>query len=309
MPRYSVKKSIEIHADPQTVYDRVSDYGTWTIWSPWLCAEPDAKVTVTDDKSSVGSVYQWDGEVVGAGELEHKELVPGKSIRDEIRFLKPMKSVSNVTFDIEPTSDGTKLTWGMDGKLPFFLFWMTGQIESFVGMDYQRGLKMLKEWIETGSIKSNTEVHGDQQMGPFEVLGVRTTCSMDEVGESMDSSFALAAKRLEEAGLPSDGEKVTVYHNVDIKSQKFDYTSGMLFSEPVTVPSGMSSWSLPETNAFRVDHVGSYDHLGNAWSAAMQHVRYKKLKQRKGGDFELYKNDPSNTPDEHLKTEIYLPLK
>ena len=38
----------------------------------------------------------------------------------------------------------------------FFLFWMRRQMELFIGMDYERGLKMLKEWIETGQILSTT---------------------------------------------------------------------------------------------------------------------------------------------------------
>jgi effector-binding domain-containing protein len=61
-------------------------------------------------------------------------------------------------------------------------------------------------------------------------------------------------------------------------------------------------------DCFRVDHHGSYEHLGNAWSAAMQHVRHKKMKASKIGNFELYKNDPAHTPPEHLLTEVYIPL-
>ena len=68
-------------------------------------------------------------------------------------------------------------------------------------------------------------------------------------------------------------------------------------------------WTLPATRAFRVDHTGSYKHLGNAWSAAYQHVRYKKLKQRKGLDFEIYRNDPNETPAAELQTSVFLPLK
>lgn len=309
MPKFSVKKSIEIHSDPQTVYEKVADFHTWPSWSPWLCAEPDAKLEFSEQTASEGSSYTWDGEVVGAGALEHKSLEPNKSIRDEIRFFKPMKSVSNVGFDFEPSSQGTKVTWMMDGSLPFFLFWMTKQIETFIGMDYERGLKMLKESIESGHVASNTTVHGNQKMGPFHVVGVRSTCPIREVGPSMDASFRKAAECLEKAGLPSDGEKVSAYHKMDMKAEKFEYTSGMLFAEPIEPPPGMELWSLPETETFRVDHIGSYDHLGNAWSAAMRHVDAKKLKKSKISPFELYKNEPQNTAPEHLHTEIYLPLR
>ncbi|MCR9296949.1 MAG: GyrI-like domain-containing protein [bacterium] len=314
MPKFHVERSIVINARPEDVYQRVADYGTWTTWSPWLCSEPEAQVTVSDDANSVGSLYSWEGEVVGAGEIEHKSLVEGSRIEDEIRFLKPMKSVSNVGFAFEPASteqgDATRVTWNMDGSLPWFLFWMTSQLESFIGMDYDRGLKMLKEWTETGHVQSSTKVHGIQKMGPFQVLGVRGQAKLSEIGSAMDSAFAKATQLLEQHGLPVDGEKISVYHKFDAKQETFEFTSGYLFGSPVdSVPSGLDSWSMPEMDTFRVDHIGSYDHLGNAWSAAMQHARSKKMKQSKIGTFELYKNDPSNTPPEHLLTEIYLPLK
>tara|TARA_Y100001934_G_C11997707_1_gene606188 strand:- start:85 stop:234 length:150 start_codon:yes stop_codon:yes gene_type:complete len=44
MAEFSVSQSIVVDKDPETVFDAVADFGTW---SPWLIAEPDAKVTVT----------------------------------------------------------------------------------------------------------------------------------------------------------------------------------------------------------------------------------------------------------------------
>jgi uncharacterized protein YndB with AHSA1/START domain len=182
MSRFQVERAIEIHAQPDRVFAVVADYHTWTTWSPWLCAEPDAKVTVTGGGSSVGSVYAWTGEATGQGELEHKRLEPGQLIEDEIRFLKPFKSKSRVAFELIPQGEGTRLTWSMDG-------------------------------------------------------------------------------------------------------------------------------SLPASNALRVEHVGSYEHLGNAWSAAKQIARYRKLKQCKVGTFEIYRNPPPETPESELRTDVYLPLR
>lgn len=310
MPKYEVHRSIVIAADPQTVFDRVVDYGTWTQWSPWLIAEPEAKVTVSDDPRSVGSTYAWSGEVVGAGELEHESLKDGEQIRDEIRFLRPMKSVSKVGFDFKPVDGGTEVTWSMGGSLPFFLFFLKGQIESFVGMDYDRGLRMLKEWIESGHIESKTTVVGTQSMGPFQVVGVSGQSSLKSIGPAMDEAFSKAQQELDNAGLPTDGEKVSIYHKFTPKTEHFEFTCGFLFGEPRdSVPSHLSVWHLPQTQAFRVDHLGSYANLGNAWSAANQHVRYKKLKQSTVGTFELYKNSPENAQPSDLLTEIYLPLK
>lgn len=45
----------------------------------------------------------------------------------------------------------------MDGKLPYFMFFMVKMMKNWIGMDYERGLAMLKEFIETGEVISRVE--------------------------------------------------------------------------------------------------------------------------------------------------------
>jgi effector-binding domain-containing protein len=58
-----------------------------------------------------------------------------------------------------------------------------------------------------------------------------------------------------------------------------------------------------------VEHTGSYDHLGNAWSAAFQYAQGKKLKLSKAGAYEVYRNNPHVTPPDALRTDVFLLLK
>ncbi|TWT57497.1 Bacterial transcription activator, effector binding domain [Thalassoglobus neptunius] len=309
MPSYQVSRSINIDAPPEEVYDKVVDYSTWTIWSPWLCAEPGARVTVSDDSTSVGSTYAWSGEIVGAGELEHLSLEPGQLIEDEIRFIKPFKSVSEVRFLFTPTSGGTEVTWQMNGSLPWFLFWMKSSLELYIGMDYERGLMMLKEWIETGTVESQTKIRGIESVGPLTVYGIRNKCSFDDVGPSMEEAISESKQRLEDSSIPIVSGPLSVYHEMDLKRRTFDFTSGFVVSSSARLPEGMSNWGLPPCKALAVEHQGPYRHLGNAWSAAHQFARYKKLKQNKCGGYEIYLNDPCNTESADIRTDIYLPLK
>ena len=308
MPKYSVARSIHIDSDPNSVFDKVSDFSTWTTWSPWLCAEPDAKVTVSENSNSVGSSYAWEGEITGSGELEHLRLEPGRFIEDEIRFLKPWKSISKVGFQFEPAQNGTKVTWTMDGSLPWFMFWMLPMMEPFIGMDYDRGLAMMKEWIETGKIRSETQNKGVVKVGPLRMAGVHRTCEFKKIPENMAVDYEKCTALFEKNGLPTDKGMMAVYHRFNIKKQIMEYTCGYMVDGPVDLPE-LNEWEIGTAQALRVDHIGSYDHLGNGWSAANQIVRYKKLKQSKAGTFEIYRNTPADTPPEELVTEIYLPLK
>ncbi|MEZ6060928.1 MAG: GyrI-like domain-containing protein [Planctomycetaceae bacterium] len=245
-----------------------------------------------------------------AGELEHRRLERGRLIDDEIRFLKPFRSRSDVGFAFQPSGSGTEVTWSMNGSLPWFMFWMKGMMEPFIGMDYDRGLKMLKEWIETGEIQAKTVIRGVESIGPLRMAGVRRSCAVREVGESMQEAFGEVHRQFQAHNLPTDGKGISVYHHFDIRGQRFDYTSGFLIPESTSnIPSGLSTWSIPKVNALAVEHQGSYGHLGNSWSAANQYTRYKKLKQSKAGTFEIYRNTPDDTAPADLRTDIYLPLR
>jgi effector-binding domain-containing protein len=310
MPKFHVRRSTTINAAPEKVFATVADFRTWSTWSPWLCAEPDAELTVSEDSSSVGSTYAWKGEIVGEGVIEHRRLEPGRLIEEEIRFVKPFPSTSQVKFELKPVGKATGITWHMNGSLPWFLFWMRSNMEAFIGMDYERGLRMLKEWIETGQILSKTTTRGVEPFAAVRMAGIRKTCPVSEIGPSMESAFAEANETLQRHNLPVDGPSVSVYHNLDVKRQTFDYTSGYVLPDSAgPVPEGLTACSIPAGKALCVEHVGSYEHLGNAWSAAHQYVRYKKLKLSKVGGLGFCENDPKETPPAELRTRIVLPLK
>jgi len=310
MPKFAVAESIEIDAKPDDVFEVVSDFGTWTKWSPWLCAEPEANVVVTENPNSVGSGYSWKGAVVGEGGMKHTRLVPGKHIEDQLTFVKPWKSQAEVTFDFEPIGDGTKLIWTMHSALPFFMFWMKSMMVNMISLDYERGLKMLKEYIETGNVLSKTNVRGVESVGPIHMLGVRKTCKMSEIDEHMSAALGEAEQKIAAANVSHEGSKLSVYHHFDMKARTFDFTAGIMVLDSNADVPGLSSWSLPKTRAFAVEHVGSYENLGNPWGAAYQHVRYKQLKlDNKAGTFEIYRNEPSDTAPADLVTDIFLPLK
>ena len=94
MPVWNVQKSIEIDAPVSNVYQIVSDYRTWTTWSPWLNAEPQANVDISNTSNQVGSTYHWSGSVVGQGRLEHPKLDKDLLAQERWAFIKTQKSDS-----------------------------------------------------------------------------------------------------------------------------------------------------------------------------------------------------------------------
>lgn len=309
MPAYHVERSTVIPCDTDTVFDTVADFGTWTKWSPWLTIDKNAVVKISDDSSSVNSRYGWQGEIVGQGEMEHIELNRPTSIVDELRIRKPFKSKSGVGFKFEPVEGGTQVTWTMDGHLPWFMFWMKSMMQTFLGMDYERGLRMLREYIETGNVVSRTEVIGVEPLEARDVWGIRSSAPTDNVGPAMRDALESLHAVIQDSHAQPD-ELTSVYHPCNIKLRRFEFTAGYTVAPGQTPPTELSHCHIPAGNFLHVRHTGCYENLGNAWSGAHQYAQHKKIKlAKKQNCFEVYRNSPESTAVEDLLTDIYLPLR
>jgi hypothetical protein len=311
MPKIQLVRSVAIDAPPERVFEVLANYQTWSTWSPWLIADPQAQVIVSASPNTVGSTYHWAGTVTGEGELVHKRLQPDSLIEDDLTFLKPFKSKAKTSFRLRSEGQATKVEWSMDTNLPWFLFWMVPMMKTFIGMDYQRGLCMLKDWIETGAIPSRVNVHGPAPVESFKMAGLAATSPVDNIGPSTEQTLSHAQSKFHKLGIPTSGAMLSVYTKFDVKQGVFHYISGYIIPETVAIPadSGLTTWTLQASSAFRVEHVGAYRHLGNGWFVANQLVRHRKLKPCRTGTYEIYRTTPAETAEAELVTDIYLPLR
>lgn len=310
MPAYHVDRSVTIDADESRVRAAVEDFREWPKWSPWLCMEPDAKLDYYGTPGEVGHGYDWDGELVGAGGMKIASLGGGRQ-QMELSFLRPFKSKADVLIEIKPVGESqTEVTWHMDGKLPFFMFFMVGMMKTMIGMDYTRGLKMLKEYVETGEVLSHIEIVGVVDVPQFNYLGVEARCAMSEMGDSMKQTLPAAHRCATDNNIEISGPPGALYHKVNMKHGQCHYTAIMQTVSPAEV-NGYESGTLGPCKAIKIVHTGSYQHLGNAWSAAMSYEYYKKgIKRLKSlPSFEFYPNDPHETPEKDWLTEIFVPVR
>ena len=309
MPAYHIERSITIDAPESKVRPAIENFAEWPKWSPWLCMEPDAKLDYRGTPGQIGHGYSWEGEVVGAGSMEIV-AAEGSTLRMDLNFLKPFKSQAKVVMEIQSAGDSqTEVTWKMDGKMPFFLFFMIGMMKAMIGMDYERGLRMLKEYVETGEVQSRTEFVGIVEAPTCQYVGVEGQCATDAIGESMGETMPRAHQLVTDSGLEISGSPGALYHEFDMKGRRCKYTNFMpvRLAKPIA---GAVTGEIQPCKALKVVHHGSYGHLGNAWGTAHSHLRYKKLKPHKTQcAFEVYPNDPEEVPVEEILTEVYVPIR
>lgn len=307
MPKLTVNRSITIQAPAEKIFDKVSDFNHWQPWSPWLIQEPGVKVTVAEDSK----YYEWEGDRVGAGNMTVTNEVANESVDYDLMFLKPWKSKAKVRFELKPDGDNTRVTWYMDSSLPFFMFWMKKMTEAFIGMDYERGLNLLKDYVEDGKVHSALDFRGASNFPGTKYIGVRRTCTKQAMPDAMKEDFGKIFSALEGKDGGEVGNGLTIYHKWNMVKDEIEYTAAIQVSKvPEGLPSGVAAGEIPATSTHQLGHTGPYMHLGNAWSTLYGMQRAKVFKQNKKiNPFEVYENRPGEVSDNELVTVVNFPTK
>lgn len=307
MPFIHVSRSIEINASADRIYAILSDFNHWKFWSPWLTQEPTATVNISTDNK----YYDWNGKRIGSGNMKIVNQSYLKSVEYDLNFVQPWKSEAKVKFNIRHNGDSCFLTWEMDSRLPLMMFWMKRKIETFISLDYERGLEMLKDYVELGEVPSEVKIIGEKEFEGIQYIGINAECSFDELGMNMKTNFEKMRPYLVEQQELVLDVGFSIYNNWDFKKKLVNYTSGFSVS---TIPDDLStefiSGSIPVKKVFTLEHKGAHRHIGNAWATGITLSRAKVYNgDKKQPFFEIYLNNPTKVAENELLSEIHFPLK
>jgi len=278
-----------------------------SIWSPWAILEQEAEVLV----ASGGKSFSWEGHRIGSGEMKITEEVENQSINADLTFLKPWKSHAKIAYTLIDKKEGTEVVCEMKSRLPLFLFWMKTMMQQMIGMDFDRGLKMLKDLVEKGQVGCKLDLDKNALFKNKKFIGYSTTSELGKMSNVMSEKIPLLKTFIKENNIEASGEMVSIYHKWDMKNMKTTFTTGAFVDFlPSNLPAGMKSVTIESTPVNLVRLTGDYNHLANAWSMQMMMQRNKEFKHNKKQDpFEVYKNSPFNTTNEALITEVMFPIK
>ncbi|MEM0898236.1 MAG: SRPBCC family protein [Verrucomicrobiota bacterium] len=307
MPAIFVSKSIQIDAPVEKVHACVRDFKQWPTWSPWLISEPACEPEFDAD----GNGYSWDGQIIGSGKMRITGEDTPNSILSDLSFFKPFKSEAKVRFTFRENGDKTDVTWAMNSSLPFFMFFLKKMMVAFIGNDYQRGLAMLKDYLEKGSVPSKLEFLGESSTNATDFVGISTVCSTSEIGPAMKKDMSVLHEWVQSSGTNPAGPPFSLYTKWDLIKEIAHYTIAFpVASIPDTLPERFLSGHRPACKAYKVRHTGPYHHLGNAWSSGYGHARAKVFSQdRKETPFETYDNDPTEVSESDILTTVHFPSR
>jgi hypothetical protein len=148
--KHYVKRDIIINAPSQKVFDYLRLLKNQDAFNKHAMTSPDRKREFKGADGTIGYIYSWSGDKnAGVGEKEIKNIIEGKRIETEIRFVKPMRATATIIMETESLSDDqTKLSWSNEGILKYPINIMIPMVEKSVAKDMDDSLAVLKSILE-----------------------------------------------------------------------------------------------------------------------------------------------------------------
>lgn len=136
-------------------------------------------------------------------------------------------------------------------------------------------------------------------------LTIRTRADAQELPQVLGRCYASLYTYLEQIGQPPAGPPYIAYYNMDM--QDLDLEVGVPVAKELPGNGEIQPAALPGGTVATCLYTGSYKELGVAYNTLTRFIE-DHHRQAAGPAYEIYLNDPSDTPPEQLQTLILFPL-
>ena len=145
-----VKREIVINAPVQKVFDFLKLLKNQDKFNKWAKEDPTRNWEYKGTDGTIGFVISWNGNrKVGEGAKEIMNIIEGKRIETQIRFIRPMTTTADVIFETESISDNkTKVSMINSGKMNYPMNIFIPLAEKNFPKDMDESLNTLKSILE-----------------------------------------------------------------------------------------------------------------------------------------------------------------
>lgn len=116
-----VKRETIINVPAQTAYNYLKLLKNQDSFNKWAKADPNRQWEYKGTDGTIGFVISWKGNKdAGEGEKEIMNLVEGRKIETQIRFVKPMETTADVIMETEALEpDKTRVSMSNSGTIKY----------------------------------------------------------------------------------------------------------------------------------------------------------------------------------------------
>lgn len=314
-----VERTTVIDAPRANVFTILNTPRRFNDFSPWAEIDPDTEYTFKGPHSGVGARMEWSSEEpsVGDGRQEIIESEPPEHIR--LRLVFGPEEPATGYYRLAEAGGGTEVTWGFRAEFGYDLVgrYVGLMLDSWIGTEYEKGLANLAELVDT---LPETDVAGirpevvtvDAQ--PLAVLSGETTTANDAISNAMATAFGRLTQYLLDHGMSQAGPPRAITRVWDEENDTWQYTAALpveavperdLQNENATGIRFATGYAGP---AVRLVHEGPYEDTAGVYEKLFPWIELAGLTVN-GDSWETYPNDPADTPEEQLRTEIYVPVE
>jgi uncharacterized protein YndB with AHSA1/START domain len=145
-----VKREIIINAPRQKVFDFLKLLKNQDQFNKWAKTDPNRNWEFKGTDGTVGFIIAWNGnKKAGEGEKEIMNIIEGKRIETQIRFVRPMATVANVIMETETVpGNQTRVSLINSGTLKYPMNIFIPIAESKFPKDMDTSLSTLKNILE-----------------------------------------------------------------------------------------------------------------------------------------------------------------
>lgn len=133
---------------------------------------------------------------------------------------------------------------------------------------------------------------------PQQILSVRNIIAISDFGKM----FALLGEKLKQSGTQPVGAPMAIYYSEDFNPASSDIEVAM----PVA-PGTNDARTLAGGRFASALHKGTYSKLNASYSGIVEWIEANNYKIA-GPPFEVYLNDPKDTAEDDLRTELFFPI-
>jgi hypothetical protein len=149
--QFRIERSASFKAAPESIFPLINDLHRWEGWSPFEQKDPAMKRSFSGAERGRGAIYGWEGNKdIGSGRMEITESAPSSHVVIKLDFFTPFKASNTAEFTLQPSGEGTRVTWAMYGPSPFMskLMGLVFNMDKMVGTEFERGLVNLRTLTE-----------------------------------------------------------------------------------------------------------------------------------------------------------------
>ena len=137
-------------------------------------------------------------------------------------------------------------------------------------------------------------------------LAIRTRVSVQDLPQVLGKAYGAIAQYLGELGEQPAGPPFVAYYNMDM--QALDVEIGFPVSRQLSGKGDIQACEIPGGKVATCLYTGPYSDIEPAYNALSQWVKENGY-EATGVAYEMYLNDPGQTPPQELQTQIVFPLK